>query len=42
MSTSFSNQVLAQIELFTNAKKYEKKVYVLPQASGRKSGGAAP
>jgi adenosylhomocysteinase len=31
MSTSFSNQVLAQIELFTNAKKYEKKVYVLPK-----------
>jgi adenosylhomocysteinase len=31
MSTSFSNQVLAQIELFSNAKKYEKKVYVLPK-----------
>jgi len=31
MSTSFSNQVLAQIELFTNHKKYEKKVYVLPK-----------
>jgi adenosylhomocysteinase len=31
MSTSFSNQVLAQIELFNNAKKYEKKVYVLPK-----------
>ncbi len=31
MSTSFSNQVLAQIELFTNAKKYQKKVYVLPK-----------
>jgi adenosylhomocysteinase len=31
MSSSFTNQVLAQIELFTNAKKYEKKVYVLPK-----------
>src|SRR6202046_2325310 len=31
MSTSFSNQVLAQIELFSNAKKYENKVYVLPK-----------
>ena len=31
MSTSFSNQVLAQIELFTNHAKYEKKVYVLPK-----------
>ncbi|MGH7145383.1 MAG: adenosylhomocysteinase [Planctomycetota bacterium] len=31
MSNSFTNQVLAQIELFNNAKKYEKKVYVLPK-----------
>jgi adenosylhomocysteinase len=31
MSTSFSNQVLAQIELFNNHAKYEKKVYVLPK-----------
>jgi adenosylhomocysteinase len=31
MSNSFTNQVMAQIELFTNAKKYEKKVYVLPK-----------
>lgn len=31
MSTSFSNQVLAQIELWNNAKAYEKKVYVLPK-----------
>jgi adenosylhomocysteinase len=31
MSTSFSNQTLAQIELFTNSKKYEKKVYTLPK-----------
>jgi adenosylhomocysteinase len=31
MSTSFSNQVLAQIELWNNHSKYEKKVYVLPK-----------
>jgi len=31
MSASFTNQVLAQIELWTKAKQYEKKVYVLPK-----------
>jgi adenosylhomocysteinase len=31
MSSSFTNQVMAQIELFGNADKYEKKVYVLPK-----------
>jgi adenosylhomocysteinase len=31
MSTSFANQVLAQIELWANASKYEKKVYMLPK-----------
>jgi adenosylhomocysteinase len=31
MSASFSNQVLAQIELWTNAKAYECKVYTLPK-----------
>ena len=31
MSSSFTNQVMAQIELFTNTSKYEKKVYVLPK-----------
>ena len=31
MSASFSNQVLAQIELWENHKKYENKVYVLPK-----------
>jgi adenosylhomocysteinase len=31
MSTSFSNQVLAQIELWTNQGKYENKVYTLPK-----------
>jgi adenosylhomocysteinase len=36
MSSSFTNQVLAQIELWTNAKKYDKKVYVLPKALDEK------
>ncbi len=31
MSNSFTNQVLAQIELHTAVDKYEKKVYVLPK-----------
>jgi adenosylhomocysteinase len=31
MSASFTNQVLAQLELHQNASKYEKKVYVLPK-----------
>jgi len=31
MSNSFSNQVIAQIELFQNHKKYDKAVYVLPK-----------
>src|SRR5262249_25149121 len=31
MSSSFTNQVLAQIELFGNPGKYEKKVYTLPK-----------
>jgi adenosylhomocysteinase len=31
MSNSFTNQVMAQIELFGNAKKYEKAVYTLPK-----------
>ena len=31
MSASFSNQVIAQIELFGNTSRYEKKVYVLPK-----------
>ncbi len=31
MSASFTNQVLAQIELWTNAQAYERKVYVLPK-----------
>ena len=31
MSASFTNQVLAQIELWNNPESYEKKVYVLPK-----------
>jgi adenosylhomocysteinase len=31
MSASFTNQVLAQIELWTNPDKYEHEVYVLPK-----------
>ncbi len=31
MSNSFTNQVLAQIELWNNADKYESKVYMLPK-----------
>ncbi|HUI16040.1 MAG TPA: adenosylhomocysteinase [Alphaproteobacteria bacterium] len=36
MSASFTNQVLAQIELWTNPQKYEKKVYVLPKSLDEK------
>lgn len=32
MSNSFTNQVLAQIELWHNSDKYEKKVYFLPKS----------
>ena len=31
MSASFTNQVIAQIELWNNYKNYEKRVYVLPK-----------
>ena len=31
MSASFTNQVLAQLELHANQGKYEKKVYMLPK-----------
>ncbi|HEY5911984.1 MAG TPA: adenosylhomocysteinase, partial [Verrucomicrobiae bacterium] len=31
MSNSFTNQVMAQMELWTNNEKYEKKVYMLPK-----------
>ena len=31
MSTSFANQVLAQIELWNHIDRYENKVYTLPK-----------
>ena len=36
MSNSFTNQTLAQIELWTNHKNYENKVYVLPKVLDEK------
>jgi adenosylhomocysteinase len=36
MSASFSNQVLAQIELFTKGASYKNEVYVLPKALDEK------
>ena len=36
MSASFTNQTLAQIELFANQGKYEKTVYVLPKTLDEK------
>ena len=36
MSTSFTNQVLAQIELWKNFGKYENKVYILPKTLDEK------
>ena len=31
MSNSFTNQVMAQIEIFCNPGRYENKVYLLPK-----------
>ena len=36
MSASFTNQVLAQIELWSHPEKYENKVYVLPKTLDEK------
>jgi adenosylhomocysteinase len=36
MSASFTNQVMAQIELHQNADSYERKVYVLPKVLDEK------
>ena len=36
MSNSFTNQVLAQIELWNNSKNYENKVYTLPKTLDEK------
>jgi adenosylhomocysteinase len=40
MSCSFSNQVLAQVELFNNAAKYEVGVYTLPKRLDEKVAAA--
>ena len=42
MSSSFTNQVLAQIELWTGADKYQNEVYVLPKHLDEKVAAAAP
>jgi len=36
MSSSFTNQTLAQIEIWANPGKYEKKVYTLPKTLDEK------
>jgi adenosylhomocysteinase len=36
MSASFTNQVMAQIELWNNSKNYQNKVYVLPKSLDEK------
>ena len=36
MSASFTNQVMAQIELWNNHKKYDNKVYLLPKSLDEK------
>src|SRR5437667_12467631 len=36
MSASFANQTLAQIEIWTNPGKYQKKVYTLPKSLDEK------
>jgi len=36
MSTSFTNQVLAQMELFINSSNYENKVYMMPKVLDEK------
>lgn len=42
MSASFTNQVLAQIELARYHQVYERRVYMLPKALGREGGPATP
>ena len=39
MSNSFTNQTIAQVELFSKNEDYEKRVYVLPSTSTRRSRG---
>ena len=42
MSASFTNQVLAQIELWTKGDKYKNEVYILPKHLDEKSGSPSP
>ena len=42
MSNSFSNQTLAQIELWTNSSKYENKVYAFLPNTWMKSSPSPP
>ena len=42
MSNSFTNQTIAQIELFTKTEEYDKQVYVLPEAPRREGRAPAP
>ena len=42
MSNSFSNQTLAQLDLWKNKDTYKVGVYTLPEEAGRGSGAAAP
>ena len=42
MSNSFSNQVLAQLDLWKNKDTYKAGVYVLPQEARRRSRAPAP
>ena len=42
MSASFTNQTLAQIELWTKQGQYDKKVYTLPKSPRREGRGAPP
>ena len=42
MSASFTNQTLAQIELWTKGDEYENKVYTLPEAPRREGRPPAP
>jgi adenosylhomocysteinase len=42
MSASFTNQVLAQVELWTNHDKYKNEVYVLPKHLDEKVAAPPP
>ena len=42
MSASFTNQVLAQIELWKNSKNYKNEVYILPKILDEEGGKTSP